>query len=48
MEAEWDPAKAKANLGKHGVRFAHALTALKDAQAISLREEAAGEERSLD
>jgi uncharacterized protein len=45
MEAEWDPVKAKANLGKHGVRFAHALTALEDVRAISVREEAVGEER---
>ena len=45
MEAEWDPAKAKANLGKHGVRFADAVTALEDMGAISVREERAGEER---
>jgi uncharacterized protein len=45
MEAEWDPTKAKANLGKHGVRFADAVTALEDAAAISIREERAGEER---
>ena len=45
MEAEWDPAKAKANLRKHGVRFADAVTALEDAMAISVRHERLGEER---
>jgi uncharacterized protein len=45
MEAEWDPAKARANLRKHGVRFADAVTALEDASAISVREEGADEER---
>jgi uncharacterized DUF497 family protein len=30
MESEWDPAKARANLRKHGVRFADAVTALRD------------------
>jgi uncharacterized protein len=45
MEAEWDPAKARANLGKHGVRFADAVTALEDEGAISVREERVGEER---
>ena len=45
MEAEWDPAKAKANLRKHGVRFADAVTALEDTRAISVRDEGAEEER---
>jgi len=35
MAAEWDPAKAKANLRKHGVRFADAVTALEDEHGIS-------------
>ncbi len=45
MEAEWDPAKARANLRKHGVRFADAVTALEDATAISVRDEGQDEER---
>jgi uncharacterized protein len=45
MEAEWDPAKAKANLRKHGVRFADAVTALEGESAISVRDERADEER---
>jgi uncharacterized DUF497 family protein len=27
---EWDPVKARANLRKHGVRFADAVMALED------------------
>ncbi|HSB14843.1 MAG TPA: BrnT family toxin [Bryobacteraceae bacterium] len=45
MEAEWDPVKAKANLRKHNVRFADAVTVLEDARAITVRDEGAGEER---
>jgi uncharacterized protein len=39
MDAEWDPAKARANLRKHGIRFADAVTALEDTRAISIRDE---------
>jgi uncharacterized DUF497 family protein len=35
---EWDPAKAKANLRKHGIRFADAVIALEDENAISVRD----------
>jgi len=45
MAVEWDPAKAQANLRKHGIRFADAVTALEDAQAISVRDESSDEER---
>jgi uncharacterized DUF497 family protein len=45
MEAEWNPAKARTNLLKHGVRFADAVTALEDARAISVRDEGPDEER---
>ncbi len=45
MQAEWDPVKARANLRKHGVRFADAVTALEDLEAISVRDEGADEER---
>ena len=45
MAVEWDPAKARANLRKHRVRFADAVTALEDASAISVRDEREDEER---
>src|SRR6267378_4828344 len=32
---EWDPAKARANLSKHGVDFADAAIALEDNQALT-------------
>jgi uncharacterized DUF497 family protein len=43
---EWDPAKARANLSKHGVDFADAATALEDDQALTIRDPfSADEER---
>jgi len=45
MESEWDPAKARSNLRKHGVRFADAVTALEDADAVTVRDEREDEER---
>jgi uncharacterized DUF497 family protein len=45
MEAGWDPAKARANLRKHGVRFADAVAALEDSGAISVRDQSEDEER---
>jgi len=45
MDVEWDPAKAKANLHKHGIRFADALTVLEDENAISIRDDRQHEER---
>ena len=45
MAVEWGPAKARANLRKHGIRFADAVTALEDARAISVRDEWEYEER---
>jgi uncharacterized DUF497 family protein len=44
MAAEWAPAKARANLRKHGISFADAVTALEDASAISVRDEQEDEE----
>ena len=38
MRDEWDPAKAKANLRKHGIRFADAVTALEDDLALTVRD----------
>ncbi|HEV3333836.1 MAG TPA: BrnT family toxin [Bryobacteraceae bacterium] len=45
MAVDWDPAKARANLRKHGIRFADAVTALEDERAISVRDEKEDEER---
>jgi uncharacterized DUF497 family protein len=33
---EWDPAKAKVNLKKHGVSFEQAVTVFRDPQAVSV------------
>jgi uncharacterized protein len=45
MAVEWDPAKARANVRKHGIRFADAVTALEDESAISVRDDTEDEER---
>jgi len=42
---EWDPAKARANLRNHGIRFADAVTVLEDEKAISVRDDQGAEER---
>jgi prevent-host-death family protein len=44
-DVEWDPHKAAANLKKHGVDFADAALVLDDDQAITIREDEAGEQR---
>ena len=36
MESEWDPAKARVNFTKHGVRFADAVMALEDESALTM------------
>jgi hypothetical protein len=41
----WDPEKAAANLRKHGVDFADAATALSDEAALTIPDDAGGEER---
>jgi uncharacterized protein len=38
VSCEWDPAKAPANFGKHGVRFADAVTVLEDDLALTMRD----------
>ncbi len=38
MGYEWDPAKARANFKKHGIRFADAATALEDDLALTMRD----------
>ena len=44
-DVEWDPRKATANLKKHGVDFADAATVFHDERAVTVREDAEGEER---
>jgi len=36
VDAEWDPAKARSNLAKHGIRFADAATVLNHEFTISI------------
>ena len=38
MTFEFDPAKARANLRKHGVSFAHAEQALRDPMAFTIED----------
>ena len=40
MEFEWDPAKARANVRKHGVAFADAMTVFDDPAACLRWDEA--------
>jgi uncharacterized DUF497 family protein len=41
---EWDPAKARANFAKHGVRFADVVTVLEDDLALTMRDPSSDEE----
>ncbi|NUM54161.1 MAG: BrnT family toxin [Candidatus Hydrogenedentes bacterium] len=45
MEFEWDSAKARANVAKHGVRFADATTVLSDTRAVTVLDEHPLEDR---
>jgi uncharacterized protein len=45
MKFEWDPAKAAANISRHGVSFDHAKQVFSDPAAIELLDESADEER---
>ena len=48
MEYGWDPAKAAANLKKHGVRFADAVVSLEDPLGLTGPDpDASGEQRFL-
>ena len=38
MSIEFDPAKARTNLRKHGVSFAHAEQALRDPMALTVED----------
>ncbi len=45
MEYEWDPRKAVANLKKHGVDFAEAISVLSDDLALTIVESHPDENR---
>jgi uncharacterized DUF497 family protein len=46
MSIEYDPAKARSNLRKHGISFAHAEQALRDPMACTIEDpDAEGEQR---
>ena len=48
MDIEFDPIKAKANLRKHNVSFAHAEQALRDPLAITIEDpDSEGEQRFI-
>ena len=48
MDFEWDPAKARSNLTKHGVSFSDVETAFYDPYAISMPDPgASAEERFI-
>jgi len=44
VDCEWDPAKADANLKKHGIRFADAVSVLEDDSALTIRDPHAEDE----
>jgi uncharacterized protein len=45
---EFDPAKARSNIRKHGVSFAHAEQALRDEMAVTVEDpDAVGEQRFI-
>jgi uncharacterized DUF497 family protein len=45
---EWDPAKARQNLRKHGVDFGDAVTVLEDEAALTIRDPFSEQEQALD
>jgi len=48
MNYQWDPAKAKANVNKHGVEFADAVGVFEDLDAITVEDpDSEGEQRFL-
>jgi uncharacterized protein len=44
IEFEWDPRKAASNIRKHGIKFADAVSVLEDERALTVRDDAFGEE----
>lgn len=47
MGYQWDPAKARTNLRKHGIEFADAVGAIEDPLATTLEDPHPTEERFL-
>ncbi len=48
MNYQWDPAKAEANVKKHGVEFADAVGVFEDPTAITIEDpQSEGEQRFL-
>jgi uncharacterized DUF497 family protein len=48
VDIEFDPAKARANVQKHKVSFAHAEQALRDPMAVTIEDpDAEGEQRFI-
>jgi uncharacterized DUF497 family protein len=45
VEIEFDPSKAKSNLAKHRISFAHAEQALRDPMAVTIEDPDEGERR---
>jgi uncharacterized DUF497 family protein len=45
MQFEWDPAKARANVARHGVRFEAARAVFADLHALELLDDSTEEER---
>ena len=45
VQIEFDPAKARTNLAKHKVSFAHAEQALRDPNAVTIEDPDAEDER---
>ena len=45
VDVEWDPAKAEANLRKHGIDFADAAIALEDESALTIEDPDKDEEQ---
>ncbi len=45
VQLEWDARKAAGNRRKHGVDFADAVAVLEDPLAVTIRDDAAGQER---
>ena len=45
MEFDFDPAKARSNIRKHGVSFAHAEQALRDELAVTVEDPDAVDEQ---
>ena len=45
MNFEWDANKNESNIRKHGIRFADAVNVLEDESAITVVDDAPGEQR---